>query len=99
MLGRAIWNKLPECICENFEIALVKRGQFQSFQKSRGRFNPKIARTKHVITGWSHQTNKHFVLKLTAFNSRQLQNSGKLQNDTVNGSISISWCQQFSMQK
>ena len=39
MFGRAIWDKLPECIFEYFEIAEVKRGkrgQFQNFQKSRG---------------------------------------------------------------
>ena len=36
MFGRVIWNKLPECICENFEIARVIIGQFQNFQKSRG---------------------------------------------------------------
>ena len=36
MFGRMIWDKLPECILENFEIARVKRGQFQNFQKSRG---------------------------------------------------------------
>ena len=36
MFGRAIWDKLPECIFDNFEIARVKRGQFQHFQKSRG---------------------------------------------------------------
>ena len=29
--GRAIWDKLPECIFENFEIARVKGGQFQNF--------------------------------------------------------------------
>ena len=51
MLGREIWNKLPECIFEKFEIARVKRGQFQNFQKSRGLFIPKIILTKHVITG------------------------------------------------
>ena len=28
MFGRAIWDKLPECIFENFEIAQVKRVQF-----------------------------------------------------------------------
>ena len=50
MSGRAIWDKLPECIFENFEMAQVKRGQFQNFQKSRGGFILKIARTKHVIT-------------------------------------------------
>ena len=28
MLGRAIWDKLPESIFENFEFVRVKRGQF-----------------------------------------------------------------------
>ena len=51
MLWRVIWDKLPESMFENFEIALVKRGQFQNFQKSRRQFIPKIAQTKHVITG------------------------------------------------
>ena len=51
----------------------MKRRQFQNFQKSRGLFIAKIARTKHVITGKSHQTNKHFVLRLISFNSGQLQ--------------------------
>ena len=37
----AIWDKLLDCIFENFEIAQakrgqVKRGQFQNFQKSQG---------------------------------------------------------------
>ena len=27
----------------------------------------------HVVTGESHEINKHFVLKLTSFNSGQLQ--------------------------
>ena len=36
MFGRAIWDKLSECIFENFESARVKRGQFQNFQKSQG---------------------------------------------------------------
>ena len=49
MLGRAIWDKLPECVFENLEIARLKRVQFQIFQKSRGWFIPKIARNKHVI--------------------------------------------------
>ena len=29
---RAIWDKLPERIFENFQIARVKRGQFENFQ-------------------------------------------------------------------
>ena len=36
MFGRVIWDKLPECIFENFEIARVKRGQFQNFQNLGG---------------------------------------------------------------
>ena len=51
MFGRAIWDKLPECIFENFEIAWIKRGQFQTFQNSRGWFISKIAQTKHLLTG------------------------------------------------
>ena len=47
IFGRTIWDKLPECIFERFEIARVKRGRFQIFQKSRERFISKIARTKH----------------------------------------------------
>ena len=31
---KAIWDKLPICIFENFEIALVKREQFQNLQKN-----------------------------------------------------------------
>ena len=49
--GRAIWDKLPKSIFENIEVTWVKQKQFQNFQKSRGWFIPKIARTKHVITG------------------------------------------------
>ena len=42
MFGRLIWDKLPECIFENFETARVKQGQFRNFQKSRVRFIQKI---------------------------------------------------------
>ena len=61
MFGRAIWDKLPECIFENYEIARVKRVQFQNFKKSRGLFIPKIA----AISFNSGQFQ----------NSRQLQNN------------------------
>ena len=50
MFGKAIWDKL-HYIFGNFEIATVKREQFQKFQKSRGLFMPKITRTKQVIVG------------------------------------------------
>ena len=33
IFGRVIWDKFHECSFENFEIALVKRGQFQIFWK------------------------------------------------------------------
>ena len=51
MFGTKIWDKLLESIIENFEIAWVKRGQFQNFQKSLEWFISKIARTKRVIIG------------------------------------------------
>ena len=35
MFGTAIWDKLPECILENFKNARVERRKFQNFQKSR----------------------------------------------------------------
>ena len=35
MFGWTIWDKLPKCIFENFEITRVKRGQSQNFQKLR----------------------------------------------------------------
>ena len=34
MFESGIWDKLLYCIFENFEIALVKQGQIQSFEKS-----------------------------------------------------------------
>ena len=51
MFERAVWDKLPQNIFEHFEIAQVKQGLFQNFQKLWGWFIPKITRTKHVITG------------------------------------------------
>ena len=34
MFESGIWDKLLDWIFENFEIALVKQGQIQSFEKS-----------------------------------------------------------------
>ena len=51
MFWRAIWDKLSEGIFTNFEIARVKRGQFQNLQKPRGWFIPKIPQSEHVIIG------------------------------------------------
>ena len=73
MFGRAIWGKLLESIFESFEIARAKQEQFQNFQKPRGWFISRTAQTKHVITGYSYQTKKHFVLKAISFKCKQLQ--------------------------
>ena len=35
LFGRVIWDKLSECVFEKLEVARVKQGKFQSFQKSR----------------------------------------------------------------
>ena len=50
MLRRAIWDKLPEGVFENFEIARVNRRQLKKKKKSPGWFIPEIARNKHAIT-------------------------------------------------
>ena len=42
MLGRTIWDILPERIFDNFETAQVKQGQFQNFQKSRQWLSQKL---------------------------------------------------------
>ena len=75
----AIWDKLLGCIFENsFKFSKITRVII-----------PKIAWTKYVLTGRSHQTNIRFVLKLISFNSRPLQNSGQLQKSSVNGAVLI----------
>ena len=51
MFGREVWDKLPECIFENFETAWVKREQFQILSKIMKVIYPKISRIKHAVTG------------------------------------------------
>ena len=45
IFARAIWDKLPEYIFVNFEITLVKRGQFQIFKNDEGDLCPKLPET------------------------------------------------------
>ena len=73
MFGRAIWDKLPKCIFENFEIARVKRGQFQKFWKLWGWFIPRIAPTNMWLLVNHTKPIKHFVLKLISFKIGQWQ--------------------------
>ena len=76
---KATWDKLLWCIFENFEIARVKCGQFQNFQKLYGRFIPK----NHPKQTFDYQLITPNQQPLIYFNSRQLQ------NNTVNGTMSI----------
>ena len=39
MSGKAIWDKLPQCILENIEIHRVKSGQLQNCE---GNLSPKL---------------------------------------------------------
>ena len=72
MFERAVWVKLPECIFQNFEIARVKRGQFQI---------SKITRVIYPKNRWSQACDywlitpnqQHFIMKLISFNSGKLQ--------------------------
>ena len=49
MFGRANWDKLPECIFENFEIARVKQGQFPVFQNHEGDLSQKSPETNMLL--------------------------------------------------
>ena len=52
MFGRMIWDRLPGCIFEKFEIAWVKNeDNFKIFKNREDDLFQKITRTKHVITG------------------------------------------------
>ena len=42
MSGRAIWDKSPEYIFENFEIARIKREQFKIFKNHEGDLSEKL---------------------------------------------------------
>ena len=64
MFGWAIWDKLPECIFENFEIAGVKQGQFQKFWKIT-----RVTCLNQTCGYWLITPNQHFILKLVSFNS------------------------------
>ena len=83
MFGRAIWDKLPEYILENFDIALVKQA-------------PKIAGTNHVMTADRNKPIStlywnQYLLAASSYKSAsgQLQKSGQLQNNVVNGEMAI----------
>ena len=58
MFGRTICDKLPKCIVENSEIACVKQGQFQNFQKSQGWFSQKLLKPNMwLLVNYTKPTN------------------------------------------
>ena len=83
MLGRAISNKLPECIFEHFE-------------NHRGDLSQELPKPNMWLLV-NHAKKKHFALKLIYFNSGKLQISKRLftkqrtitKNKSVNGAILI----------
>ena len=50
MLGRTTWGKSPALIFENFEIAQVKRGQFQIFKNHECDLSQMFPK-RNMITG------------------------------------------------
>ena len=79
MLGRAIWDKLPESIFENFEIAQVKQGKVQNFQKSRPKNRPNQTCNYWLIT----QNQQALCIKINYLLTAGKSASGQLQNNTV----------------
>ena len=98
MLEKAIWDKLPECIFENFEIArVINDGHFKIFKNDKGVFSQKFSETNiWLLVNYTKPTNtlywNWYLSRVGNYKSAsgQLQNSGLLQNNVVNGAISIS---------
>ena len=80
MLGRAIWNKLPGCIFENFEIENFAISKFSKIMRV---IYPKNCLSQTCDYWLITQNQQIFVLKLTFFNS------GQLQNNSVSAKVSI----------
>ena len=66
MFGRTIWDKLSECIIENFEIANSETMAVSKFSTTTKVIYPKS-------TWLLVKPKKQFLMKLIFFNSRQLQ--------------------------
>ena len=85
MFGRAIWDKLLECIFETF-------WNFKIFKNHEGALSQKLLKPNMWLLV-NHTKPTNTVLKLISLDSPQLQNSGQLQNNTVSDImlITIVW--------
>ena len=86
-LGGRFEINCPSAFLKILKFPEWTEGNFKIYKYHEGDLSQKIANQI------AYQTNKHFVLKLTAGNlksaSGQLQNSWQLQNNSVNGAILI----------
>ena len=72
MLGRAIWDKLPECIFKNSKLPEWSEDKFKIFKNQEGDLSQKLLEsTKWLLVNYTKPT-KQFLLKLVSYNSRQL---------------------------
>ena len=85
MFGRAIWDKLLECIFETFWNCKI-------FKNHEGALSQKLLKPNMWLLV-NHTKPTNTVLKLISLDSPQLQNSGQLQNNTVSDImlITIVW--------
>ena len=51
MLGRAIWDKLPECIFKNSKLPEWSEDKFKIFKNQEGDLSQKLLEINQVITG------------------------------------------------
>ena len=90
MFGRAICDKLPKCIFENFEIARVKRRVISKFSKIPRVIYPRnLPNQTCLLFNHTKPTNTLYWNwnLLTAGNYKSA--SGQLQNNSVNGAVLI----------
>ena len=90
MLVRTIRNKLPKCIFENYEIALVNRRQFQSFKNYTSYLSQRFLEPNMwLLVNHKKPTNTLYWNQylLTADNSKSA--SGQLQSNSVSSGMII----------
>ena len=72
MFGRAIWEKLSECIFANSKFQNFQNQNFKIFKNYESDLSQKLPELRMWLLV-NHTKSTNFVLKLTSFNSGQLQ--------------------------
>ena len=79
MFGRVIWDKVPECIFENFEITGVKQGNFKIFTNHEGDLSPNYPKSQYLII-FSWEVSEKILISFSAEHGRRDDCFYKIRN-------------------